>query len=174
MVKQKPGKAGFCTCSGCCSLCPLPVERKCHLMSPLCPQRSRWHHWGPMRWVPVLGQHCAATALAALQHPQMSPLGITHHRELVAGSSEPAYFLCFEKAQHSLTEFNIMPETSTAEAQRMGKSPAFLSWPRAGPWEDYSGQELYCGHHLLWRQCHQPLGRTLLPLLQPRAGCSSA
>lgn len=28
----------------------------------------------------------------------------------------------------------------------MGKSPAFLSWPHAGPWEDYSEQELCCEH----------------------------
>lgn len=43
----------------------------------------------------------------------------------------------------------------------MGKSPACLSWPRAGPCEGYSEQELCREHHLLGGQ-RQPLCRTLL------------
>lgn len=54
-----------------------------------------------------------------------------------------------------------MPETSTGEAQRVGKSPACLSRPRAGLCEDDSEQELCSEHCLLSGQC-QPLCRTLL------------
>lgn len=170
-----PGKPGFCTWSGCFDLQSVPsaLERKCHAMSSLCVSTEMTlapRCWGKLGRVPVFGQYLEPTALGALQHPQMSTGDYTER--LWAESSETAYSLCFEKAQHFLTELNVMPDTSTAEAWRRGKSPAFLCWSHAGPWEDYRGQELCCEHHLLWGQC-QPLGRTLLPLLQPRAVCSS-
>lgn len=48
--------------------------------------------------------------------PTNAHWGLHTTESLGAGSLETAYSLCFEKAQHSLTEFNIMLETSTAEA----------------------------------------------------------
>lgn len=166
---MKPGKTGFCTWSGYFDLQSVPLLwRESVIQSCLCVSIEITvapHHWDKLE----VGAHiwtasCEPTALGALQHPQISTGDYTER--LWAGSSEIAYSLCFEKEQHSLTEFKITFETSTPEAQRMGKSPAFLFWPQAGPWEDYSGQELFCEHHLLWGQC-QPLGRILLPLLQP-------
>lgn len=103
---------------------PPALERRCHPMSPLCVSTEITlapHHWGKLRWVPVFGQYLEPTARGALQHPQMSIGDYT--QRLWVGFSETAYSLCFEKAQHSLTEFNIMPDTSTAEAED-GEEPS--------------------------------------------------
>lgn len=56
MVKQKVGEAAFCTWSRCFDLQPvLPaVERKHHLMSPLCmyPEITLWpDHWSKLSYV---------------------------------------------------------------------------------------------------------------------------
>lgn len=151
---------------------PPALERRCHPMSPLCVSTEITlapHHWGKLRWVPVFGQYLEPTARGALQHPQMSIGDYT--QRLWVGFSETAYSLCFEKAQHSLTEFNIMPDTSTAEAED-GEEPSIsllascrslggLQWAGAVLWASPAPGQ------------YQLLGRTLLPLLQPRAVCSS-
>lgn len=104
--EQEPGKAGFCTWSGCFHLQSVPpvVERKCYLMSPLCVSTGITlgpQCWGKLRWVPIFGQHLEPTALGALQHPKMSIGDRTPQRVCRLGLRRPLI-------PHALKKHNIL------------------------------------------------------------------